>query len=75
VAYTPARLAVIFIMMYMQVPIARPTYMELPTGVTLKGMNNETHCLKILNNIYGGKELGRTWYLNLKDDLKNLGYP
>jgi hypothetical protein len=47
-------------MEYTQAPIARPSYMELPPGVTLKGINKETHCLKILNNISRGKEYGRT---------------
>jgi hypothetical protein len=61
-------------MAYVQAPIGRPTYMELPPGVTIKGMNIETHCLKIINNIYRVKELGRTWYLYLKKVLESLGY-
>jgi hypothetical protein len=61
-------------MAYTQTPIARPTYMELPPGVTLKGMGKKTHCLKILNNIYGKKDSGRKWYLYLKSTMINLDY-
>jgi hypothetical protein len=48
--------------------------MEFPPGVMLKGLNKKTHCLEILNNIYGKKESGRTWYLYLKNILPKLGY-
>jgi Reverse transcriptase (RNA-dependent DNA polymerase) len=37
-------------------------------------LNKSSHCLKILNNIYGGKESGRTWFLHLKATLISLGY-
>jgi hypothetical protein len=63
-----------FIMAYTQAPIARPTYMELPPGVTWKGMHKRTQCLKILKSIYGGKDSRRAWYLYLKNVLVSLGY-
>jgi Reverse transcriptase (RNA-dependent DNA polymerase) len=34
-----------------------------------------THCLKIIQNLYGGKESGRTWFQHLKHILTaTLGY-
>jgi hypothetical protein len=48
--------------------------MELLKGIIFKILNCNTQCLKILNNIYGGKESGCTWFLHLKDTLLNLGY-
>jgi hypothetical protein len=45
--------------------------MELPTGVNIPGLNRKEHCLEILQNVYGGKDSGRTWYLHLKENLQS----
>ena len=45
-----------FVMAYTQANINKTAYMELPPGVDFKGMTKETHCLKIVKNLYGGKE-------------------
>jgi hypothetical protein len=63
-----------FIMAYTQATISRTTYTELLSGVSSKGMNKKTHHLKIPNNIHGGKETGRIWYLYLKNVPASLGY-
>jgi hypothetical protein len=55
-----------FIMAYIQAPIARPTYIEFPPGVSSKVMSKYTHCLKVFNKIYGRKESGRIWYSTSK---------
>ncbi|KAG7358422.1 reverse transcriptase RNA-dependent DNA polymerase [Nitzschia inconspicua] len=54
---------------YPQADIPRPTYMELPDGIEIEGASKETHCLRVLKNIYGGKDAGRTWYEYLKNRL------
>ena len=56
-------------MAYTQANINKTAYMELPPGINFKGMSKETHCLKIIRNLYGGKESGRTWFQHLKHIL------
>jgi Reverse transcriptase (RNA-dependent DNA polymerase) len=63
-----------FVLAYPQAPFLRPTYMELPQGINFPGLDRKQHCLKILKNVYGGKDAGRTWYLYLKDGLEQLGF-
>jgi Reverse transcriptase (RNA-dependent DNA polymerase) len=64
-----------FVMAYTQANINKTAYMELPPGIDFKGMSKETHCLKIIRNLYGGKESGRTWFQHLKNILTaTLGY-
>ncbi|KAG7368166.1 reverse transcriptase RNA-dependent DNA polymerase [Nitzschia inconspicua] len=58
-----------FVLAYPQADIPRPTYMELPDGIEIEGTSKETHCLRVLKNIYGGKDAGRTWYEYLKNRL------
>jgi Reverse transcriptase (RNA-dependent DNA polymerase) len=49
--------------------------MELPPGINFPNMTRETHCLRILKNLYGGKESGRTWFIHLRSTLTTkLGY-
>ena len=56
-------------MAYTQADIKQPTYMELPPGINFPNMTKESHCLKILKNIYGGKESGKVWFEHLKTVL------
>ena len=65
-----------FVLAYPQAKVPRPTYMELPRGINFpNGINKKTHCLHVLQNIYGGKDAGRTWYLYLRNKLTNeLGF-
>lgn len=58
-----------FIMAYTQADINKPDYLELPPDIHFKGLSQEQHCLKILKNLYGGKESGRTWFQHLKSTL------
>jgi hypothetical protein len=58
-----------------QADINKPAYMELPPGIHFKGLLQGQHYLKILKNLYGGKESGRTWFQHLKSTLiSKLGY-
>ena len=65
-----------FVLAYPQAPVPRPTFMELPVGINFpNGVNRKEHCLEILQNIYGGKDSGRTWYLYLRGKLiDQLGF-
>jgi Reverse transcriptase (RNA-dependent DNA polymerase) len=63
-----------FVLAYPQAPVPRPTYMELPAGINFPGLQKNKQCLEILQNVYGGKDAGRTWFLYLKDGLEQLGF-
>ena len=59
---------------YPRVPLHYDTYIKLPPGVeTIHGDGN-THVLKLLQNIYGGKNSGRTWNEYLVQGLINIGF-
>jgi hypothetical protein len=51
---------------FKQAAIATTTYMELPTGVNLPNLSKDKHCLRIIKNIYGGKDSGITWFQHLR---------
>ena len=49
--------------------------MEAPNGFKFKdGFNKDTHCLKLLQNLYGTKQGAKVWYEHLRDGLIKLGY-
>ena len=52
-----------------QADIKKLVYMEVPPGVNFPGLARDTHCLKIVKNLYGGKESGRTWFKHLQQVL------
>jgi hypothetical protein len=58
-----------FVMAYTQADIATITYTELPPGVNLPNLSKDTHWLRIIKNIYGGKVSGRTWFQHLRKHL------
>jgi uncharacterized protein YeeX (DUF496 family) len=45
--------------------------MELPTGLVFEGYHRDTHCLKLLKNLYGQKQAGRVWHVYLVEGLIN----
>ena len=63
-----------FVLAYPQAPASKVRYMELPKGVHMPGLDRNKHCLKILQNIYGARDAGRTWFLYLKAGLEELGF-
>ena len=64
-----------FVLAHPQAPAPRPTYMELPRGINWpKGIDRNKHCLHVKQNLYGGKDSGRTWYIYLKQGLEKLGF-
>jgi hypothetical protein len=63
-----------FVLAYCQAPTPRERYMELPKGINFPGLQRNKHCLKIKKNIYGAVDAGRTWYLYLRQGLKDIGF-
>jgi Reverse transcriptase (RNA-dependent DNA polymerase) len=63
-----------FVMAYPQADIStNHMYIEIPKGFKFEG-SQDTHCLHVLKNIYGGKDAGRTWNQYLVKGLKELGF-
>ena len=44
-----------FVLAYPQAPLPYDNYMKLPSGVETTQGNGDTHVLKLLRNIFGGK--------------------
>jgi hypothetical protein len=44
-------------------------YMELPRGLIFEGCHRDTHCLKLLKNLYGQKQAGCVWHEYLVEGL------
>jgi hypothetical protein len=44
-------------------------YMELPRWLIFEGCHRDTHCLKLLKNLYGQKQAGRVWHEYLVEGL------
>ena len=63
-----------FVLAYPQAPIPRETYMELPRGINMPGLDRNKHCLELLQNMYGGKDAGRAWFRHLKKGLESIGF-
>ena len=63
-----------FVLAYPQAKAPRPTFMSLPKGIKFDGLNHKEHCLKIEQNLYGGVDAGRTWFLHLTAGLTKLGF-
>ena len=62
-----------FTLAYPQAEAECQLYMEIPKGFKVAG-GNESHCLKILKNIYGQRQAGRVWSLHLKQGLQKCGF-
>ena len=63
-----------FVLAYPQAPLPYDNYMKLPPGVETTQGNGDTHVLKLLRNIYGGKNSGRIWNSYLVEGLRNIGF-
>ena len=63
-----------FVQAFPQAPISKKQFVELPKGVTIQGVNAETHVFEVLRNIYGGKDAGRQWFLHLRGKLLSIGF-
>jgi Reverse transcriptase (RNA-dependent DNA polymerase) len=62
-----------FVQAYPQAKVSTDNvYIDIPQ-VDFKGQR-KNFCLHVLQNIYGGKDAGRTWSLHLDAGLKELGF-
>ena len=70
-----------FVLAFPQAPVATETYMrppKVPPGFNISDLPNPSDCFtkvyKLLQNLYGLKDAGRTWYLHLKEGLVKRGW-
>ena len=62
-----------FVQAYPQADIKYPIYLKVPAGVILND-NDGQLVLKLMKNLYGLKDAGRTWYEHLTDGLTSMGF-
>jgi hypothetical protein len=63
-----------FVQAYLQAPIERDIYMNLPKGITLTDGDTKQKALLLKKNLYGQKQAGRVWYHHLKQGLIKIGF-
>jgi len=63
-----------FVQAYLQAPIERDLYMNLPKGITLSEGDAKQKVLRLKKNLYGQKQAGRVWYNHLKQGLTKIGF-
>ena len=56
-------------MAYIQAPIECDMYMRLQADTEVKEGTAETHVLKCLKNLYGGRQAGNVWADYLAENL------
>ena len=61
-------------MAYPQALIEMDMYMELPTGIIVKGNNSMDHILKLLQNLYGQKQAGHMWNKYIIEKLREINF-
>ena len=66
-----------FVLAYPQAESEIIQYMDIPMGFDMPdGSDKNSHCLKVLKNIYGQKQAGRIWNIHLNKILtsKRVGF-
>jgi hypothetical protein len=58
-----------FVLAFPQADVECDLYMELPRGLIFEGCHRDTHCVKLLKNLYGQKQAGRVWHEYLVEGL------
>jgi hypothetical protein len=58
-----------FVLAFPQANVECELYMELPRGLIFEGCHRDTHCLKLLKNLYGQKHAGHVWHEYLVEGL------
>jgi hypothetical protein len=51
-----------FVLAFPQADVEFELYMERPRGLIFEGFHRDTHCLKLLKNLYGQKQAGLVWH-------------
>jgi hypothetical protein len=62
-----------FVQAYPQAPVKSIIFLRTPPGVELVKQNGEV-VLKLIRNLYGLKDAGRTWHQHLTDGLRAIGF-
>ena len=60
-----------FVLAFPQADVECDLFMQLPRGLTFEGVHRNTHCLKLVKNLYGQRQAGRVWNHHLVDGLVN----
>ena len=63
-----------FVLAYPQADAECEIFVKIPTGYHLKDANPKTHCLRLVKNIYGTRQAGRTWNRHLHKGLTEMGF-
>ena len=63
-----------FVLAYPQADVETDIYMKLPRGISIPGISNDTHALKLKKNVYGQRQAGRVWVQFLQEGLRNIGF-
>ena len=62
-----------FVLAYPRAENEYDMYMHLPRGIQLAN-HKAKHCLELKRNSYGGKNIGRTFYLFMVEGLHKIGF-
>ena len=62
-----------FVQAYPQAEVKHPIFLKPPDGVVLNDRNGQL-VLKLMKNLYGLKDAGRTWFEHLSDGLMSMGF-
>jgi hypothetical protein len=63
-----------FVLVFPQADVECDLFMELPRGLIFEGINQNTHCVKLIKNLYGQKQAGQVWNEYLVDGLIGRGF-
>ncbi len=63
-----------FVLAFPQADVECDLYMELPRGLIFEGIHRDTHCIKLVKNLYGQKQAGRVWNEHLVAGLVERGF-
>ena len=64
-----------FTLAFPQVDVKVDIYMDLPLGCSPSdGSRKDEYVLKLVKNLYGLKDAGRTWFEHLKRGLEQLSF-
>lgn len=61
------------VLAYPHAKVKRPTFMSIPRGFRFKG-STQKHVLRLIYNLYGAKDAGRTYYQFMVKYLKQLSF-
>ena len=59
---------------YLNAPIEEEVYLVQPQGFEVKSGDGETLYCRLNKSLYGLKQSGRNWYMELKGHLESLGF-